>query len=101
MIVTFFILSPILMVSTASMPWVSWPKFVYWPFRCGALAVTTKNWASLLTLMSPPRATPIAPASKGRSLSSVACVPPPLPVPSGSPPCTTKPGTTRWKVSPS
>src|SRR3954453_10779263 len=59
-----------------------------------------KNWLSLLIAGSWPRATPRAPALKGRLLYSEGMLPPPVPLPAGSPPWITQ-SSTLWKVSPS
>src|SRR5438552_958952 len=98
--VIFLILSPMRMPFTTSWPLVTWPKFVYWSFSHDASVLQTNHWASLLTLMSGPLAIPAAPFVNGRSFSSLGILPPPRPVPSGSPPCTTQ-SSTRWKVLPS
>src|SRR5579859_1698988 len=58
------------------------------------------HWQSLLRVRSGPRATPSAPLTKAMRLYSAAILPPPEPVPVGSPPWITQ-SSTRWKVRPS
>src|SRR6187431_2741389 len=94
------ILSPAAIWLTTSIPSTTLPQLVYWPFRWKESRLTMKNWLSLLIAGSPPRATPREPVANGIWLYSEGIVPPPVPLPEGSPPWMTQ-SSTRWKVRPS
>jgi exodeoxyribonuclease V alpha subunit len=72
------------------------------PSRCGARRSATNSW--LEPVSRPASAMPTLPTSNGSGANwqrSGGKSGPPKPSPSGSPSCTTKPGTTRWISSPS
>src|SRR5690242_6985224 len=92
--------SPLLSLSTTSMPDATSPITVYWPFRLGVSRYMMKNWL-LAELLSPPlRAMPTMPRLNG-TFENSACrlgyFEPPVPLwfwP--SPVCAMKPSITRW-----
>src|SRR6185312_399873 len=90
---------PRLIWSTSSMPDVTWPQMVYWPFRCGAGSNMMKNWLFALFGLCE-RAIPQVPrwnlAESENSARMLSRSLPPVPVPVGSPPCAMKPSITRW-----
>src|SRR5690606_5228913 len=95
--------SPLLILSTCSMPSITCPQTVYFPSRCGARSNMMKNWL-LALLGSAVRAAPTTPRSKGVGVNSAgrsSYFDPPLPSPLGSPVCAMKPSITRWNVRPS
>ena len=95
--------SPLGSASTCSIPLSTSPHTVYWPSRKRASSKQMKNW--LLALSgSDVRAIEQVPRTWGsleNSALRLGLSEPLDPVPVGSPPCTMKPGMTRWNFTPS